>query len=65
MLKKQRLIRQPGTNRLIWDPNVKGDDWGDTLKMGAILFAYLGPELLRDAAMERQAGAVQEEPAEV
>lgn len=56
-LKKQRLIRQPGSNRVIWDPNVKGDDWGDTVKMGGILFAYLGPELIKAAAMDRQLAA--------
>jgi hypothetical protein len=31
----------------------KGNDFGDTLKMGLILWAYLSPELLRAEAMEQ------------
>lgn len=56
-LKRQKLIREP-SGRLKWDPEVKGDDWGDTLKMGGILFAHLGPEILKAEAADRMAGAV-------
>lgn len=48
-LMRERLERQKdGTFR--WN-KPKGNDYGDTLKMGIILWAYLSPELLKDAAL--------------
>lgn len=49
-LMREKLERQKdGTFR--WN-KPRGNDWGDTLKMGIILFAYISPELIREAEME-------------
>ncbi len=54
-LMKERLERQKDGSYKWNEP--KGNDWGDTVKMGIILWVYLSPELLRAVATERQAAA--------
>jgi phage terminase large subunit GpA-like protein len=49
-LMKERLERDRD-GRLRWN-TPKGNDWGDTVKMGLILNTYLAPELLRSEAAE-------------
>jgi phage terminase large subunit GpA-like protein len=49
-LMKERLERDRD-GRLRWN-TPKGNDWGDTVKMGLILNTYLSPELLRAEAAE-------------
>jgi hypothetical protein len=50
-LMRERLERDK-EGRVRWN-TPKGNDYGDTLKMGLILWNYLSPELLRaEAAAE-------------
>jgi hypothetical protein len=49
-LMKERLERDRD-GRLRWN-TPKGNDYGDTIKMGIILWNYLSPELLRAEARE-------------
>ena len=50
-LMREKLQRDRDGKRLRWN-TPKGNDYGDTLKMGIILYAYLAPELLKAAEME-------------
>jgi phage terminase large subunit GpA-like protein len=50
-LMKEKLERDRD-GRLRWN-TPKGNDFGDTLKMGLILWNYISPELLRAEAMEK------------
>lgn len=54
-LMKEKLERDRD-GRLRWN-TPKGNDWGDTVKMGLILWAYLSPELLRGRAQEERDNA--------
>jgi hypothetical protein len=55
-LMKEKLERDRD-GRLRWN-TPKGNDYGDTLKMGLILWAYLSPELLRVQALEERENPV-------
>ena len=52
-LMKEKLEKQRDGS-LKWN-KPKGNDYADTLKMGLILWSYLGPELLKAEEMERRA----------
>ena len=51
-LMKEKLERRKD-GRVAWN-TPKGNDYGDTLKMGLILWAYLSPELLRGLELEER-----------
>ena len=55
-LMREKLERQKDGSYKWNEP--KGNDWGDTVKMGLILWVYLSPELLRALAVERAAAGV-------
>jgi len=54
---REKLVRTK-TGRFEWTKQ-KGNDWGDTAKMGKILWAWLGPELIRLADEEAAAAAAE------